>query len=225
MSWYARSLFPFYVAALIALAACSESARYSPLPRDVVVLAFGDSVTHGTGAGPGEDYPTQLAELTGWQIVNAGRPGGTAAGGLIRIENTLKEAAPALTIIELGGNDFLQRRGAAEVKEDLRAIVAAVRAADAIPVLVAVPQFSVFGALTGRLSDSPIYAALAKEEGVLLIDAVFAEVLSDGALRADRIHPNAKGYRIMAVRIAEALETAGLLAAPRENALPGPYPR
>ena len=48
-----------------------------PLPAGSVVLAFGDSVTwHRRGAG--EDWPSRLAELTGWRVVNAGIPGDTA---------------------------------------------------------------------------------------------------------------------------------------------------
>jgi hypothetical protein len=30
------------------------------------------SVTFGTGAAPGQDWPTLLAAMTGWRIVNAG---------------------------------------------------------------------------------------------------------------------------------------------------------
>ena len=77
-------------------------------------------------------------------------------------------------------------------------------------VLVAVPRFSVFGASVGSLSDSPIYEELAEEERILLIDDVFSEVLSNEDLRADRIHPNARGYRQMADSIAEAFIDAGL---------------
>src|SRR5690606_14237151 len=118
---------------------------------------------------------------------------------------------PALTIIELGGNDFLRRRAAADVKEDLRAIVRAVREAGALPVLVGVPEPSAFAAVTGRLADSPIYAALAAEEDALLIEDALSDVLSEGSLRADPIHPNAAGYRLLAERIADALARAGLL--------------
>jgi acyl-CoA thioesterase-1 len=201
------------IALLVTLLACSDPLRFDPLPPDAVVLAFGDSVTYGTGASRGEDYPARLAALTGRRVRNAGIPGDTALEARSRIAEALAESGAALAIIELGGNDFLQRRSSAEVKEDLRAIIAAARAAEAIPVLVSVPEISILGAVSGRLSDSPIYAALAEEEQVLLVDDVFAEVLSDPSLRADPIHPNAAGYRKLAARIAETLERAGLLAA------------
>lgn len=191
--------------------ACGDAQqRFDPLPRDAVVLAFGDSVTHGTGAGKGEDYPSRLAERTGWRIVNAGIPGDTAQEAKRRIEQALREASPDLVIVELGGNDFLRRRPANLVKEDLREIVHAVKAYGAITVLVGVPELSLIGAAVGRLSDSGIYEELAEEEQALLIGGVFSGVLSDDDLRADRIHPNADGYRVMADDIADALADAGL---------------
>ena len=198
-------------ALLAALAACGDAPRFDPLPAESVVLAFGDSVTYGTGASRGEDYPARLAALTGWQVMNAGIPGDTVIEAAARIADELADTRPALAIIELGGNDFLRRRSPAAVKEDLREIIVAVREAQAIPVLVGVPEVSVLAAVTGRLGDSPIYEALADEEGVLLIDGVFAGVLSDSALRADRIHPNAAGYRVLAEGIADELARAGLL--------------
>lgn len=49
------------------LPGCSERVHYQALPGSAVVLAFGDSVTAGVGAGPGQDYSSQLAVLTGLQ--------------------------------------------------------------------------------------------------------------------------------------------------------------
>lgn len=193
------------------LTACGDSPpRYQPLAQDSVVLAFGDSVTHGTGAGKGEDFPSLLAKLTGWKVVNAGVPGDTASEARGRIAGLLQKHEPDLVIVELGGNDFLRRQSASQVKEHLREIITAVRRSGAVPVLVAVPEFSLFSASVGSLSDSPIYEELAEEEHILLIDDIFSEVLSDEGLRAYRIHPNARGYRKMADGIAAALTEAGL---------------
>lgn len=194
-----------------AVAACDSAPQFDPLPAGTPVLAFGDSVTHGTGARRGEDYPTQLAERSGWRITNAGIPGDTADAARSRIVHTLGNAAPALVIVELGGNDFLRRTPAAKVKEYLREIIRAVRDYGAEPVLVAVPELALFSAAVGRLSDSPIYEELADEEGVLLISDVLSDILTDESLRADRIHPNAAGYRRLADGTGEALYAAGLL--------------
>ena len=60
---------------LSALLACGE--KPPPLPKlgaDDVVLAFGDSLTFGTGAGTQEAYPTVLSKLISRQVVGAGGP-------------------------------------------------------------------------------------------------------------------------------------------------------
>lgn len=202
------------IAALLAggaLAACGRPPRLPPLPAGSAVLAFGDSVTHGTGAGEGEDWPTRLAELSAWRITNAGIPGDTAAAGKERIAALVAELQPALVIVEIGGNDFLRRRQPAAVKEDLRLIVRQARAGGAQVVLVAVPELSLLGIVARRPSDSTIYQELADEEKLPLVPEVFADILAQPALCADQIHPNAEGYRQMAAGIAARLREIGLL--------------
>lgn len=198
--------------ALACLAGCGDAPRFAALPAGATVLAFGDSVTHGTGAAPGEDYPAQLALLTGWDVRNHGVPGDTAQAARARIDDAIGETRPALVIVEIGGNDFLRRRQESLVREDIRAILAAARANGIPAVLVAVPKFSPLGAAVGRLADSPIYETLADEEKLPLVANVFTDVLSDPSLKADAIHPNARGYRRLAEGIAATLRDAGLLA-------------
>lgn len=207
--------FVLLVVCVLAMAtggACSRAPRYAALPAGSVVLALGDSVTFGTGAGPGEDYPTRLAALSGWRIENRGVPGDTSAGARDRLDEALDELRPALVIVEIGGNDFLRRQGDATVKENIRAILRRVRQAGVPPVLVAVPKFSPLGAAMGRLPDAALYAELASEEQVILVPGVFGTVLADPALKADPIHPNAAGYRALANGIAGVLRDSGLLA-------------
>lgn len=207
-----RRAFVLALAGAGLLAACGGSASLPPLPRGSTVLAFGDSVTFGTGAEPGEDWPTRLAALTHWSVVNAGVPGDTAEAATNRIQSLLDEHRPSLVIIELGGNDFLRRRPASGVKEDLRRIVRAAKAARAGVVLVAVPELSLLGVVTGKPADSPIYEQLGEEENVPIIDEVFSDILGQPELRADNIHPNAQGYQRMADGIYKALKATGLVA-------------
>lgn len=194
------------------LAACGKAPKLPAISSGASVLAFGDSVTFGTGAGPGEGWPARLATATGWNIHNAGIPGDTAQNGKGRLPELLEEHKPALVIVEIGGNDFLRRRQPAAVKEDLREIVRTARQAGAQVVLVGVPELSLLAAVARSPSDSAIYAELAEEEKVALIPDVFSDVLAKPELCADQIHPNAQGYRQMAEGIHTRLRELGLAA-------------
>jgi acyl-CoA hydrolase len=196
---------------LFIVSACSQEKTYEPLAPGATVLAFGDSVTHGTGANPGEDYPAVLARSTGWKVINAGVPGELARDAKHRIGPLLVEHRPELVIIELGGNDFLRKRRDDLVKQDLHSIIRSSQDAGAIAVLVAVPRLSLLRAGVGALKDSGIFEQLAEETGVLLIDSVFSDVLSEDALRADQVHPNAEGYRVLTAGFVDALRGAGLV--------------
>lgn len=199
-------------ACLVLLAGgCERGQKYSPLPPGSAVLAFGDSVTFGTGAGSGEDYPSRLAAISGWVVHNKGVPGDTTAGAAARLAQALDETQPKLVIVEIGGNDFLRQVGEAEVKQNIRGMLQAAKQAGVPAVLVAVPRFSLLGAALGALPDARLYAELAQEENVPLVAKVFADVLSDPALKADQIHPNAAGYRQLAEGIAASLRKSGLL--------------
>ena len=190
----------------MALAACGKRQKFSALPAGSRVLAFGDSVTYGTGASPGEDWPTLLGELTGWQIINAGVPGDTAEAGKSRIGPLLDEYKPALVIIEIGGNDFLRRRQESAVKQDLKTLINAARKAGAQVVLIGVPTLSVMAVVAGKAADASLYEELGKEEKIPVISDVFSDVLSRPELCSDKIHPNAAGYQRMAAGIHSALK-------------------
>lgn len=186
------------------LAGCSaDKARLPLLGSDATILAFGDSLTFGTGASSSESYPQVLAELTGHSVINAGVPGETTAGGLARLPRVLEETKPDLVILCLGGNDFLRRLDPAQTRSNLTRMIQMIRGANVPLVLVAVPQLRLIS------SSDPLYRELAKELKLPLENEVLADVLRDRDLKSDPIHPNAKGYRRMAEAIAELLKDNG----------------
>jgi acyl-CoA thioesterase I len=182
---------------LLLLAACGPDVPNLDAPgRTIVVL--GDSIASGAGSGPGEAYPELLAARLGTEVVNAGVSGNTTADGLARIDEVLAED-PWLVIVELGGNDFLRRVPPEQAERNLRGILDRVIAARAVPVLVEVD--APFG---GSYRD--IYERLGDEYDVPVVEDALGDILRDRSLKADTIHPNAQGQRVLAAAIAEEIE-------------------
>src|SRR5512139_1777562 len=197
-----------YFLALVAvflLAACDRAPTLPRLSSHDVIVAFGDSLTHGTGAPPDSAYPAVLASLTGRTVINAGVPGDTTASALQRLPAVLAEHHPRLVLLCLGGNDMLRQQPAAATENNLRLLAQTIRASGADVMLIAVPEPRLFG------GAPDFYSRVADDMGLPLEDDAFSEVLKDNRLKADPIHANAAGYRVVAERLAEFLQEAGAL--------------
>jgi acyl-CoA thioesterase-1 len=188
---------------MLALAACDGGPRLATLAPDATVLAFGDSLTAGKGAGRGEDYPSRLAALTGLQVINAGVSGELGGEGHERLPALLAEHRPDLVLLCHGGNDILRRNGSESMQANLRNMVHTARAAGAEVVLLAVPTLGL------GLRPHPIYSDLADELDLVVENDVLTEVLSDPDLKADGVHPNAAGYAVIAERLDGLLRRLG----------------
>jgi lysophospholipase L1-like esterase len=188
------------------LTGCGERVpRVAAVAADEVIVAFGDSLTYGTGAAESESYPAVLAQLIGRKVVRAGVPGEVTAQGLARLPQVIDEHRPALMIVCLGGNDMLRRVEEAQVRKNLAEIVRTIRARGIGVVLVGVPK-------PALITSAPaFYGEVAKEFGIPYEGTVVTEVLYQLEMKADPIHPNAKGYRRMAEAIAELLKKAGAI--------------
>lgn len=173
-------------------------------PNEVIV-AFGDSLTYGTGAAETESYPVVLGQLIGRKVVRAGVPGEVTAQGLTRLPQVIEEHRPALVIVCLGGNDMLRRVDEAQIRSNLRQIIRTIRGGGISVVLVGVPRPALL------TSAAAFYGELAKEYRVPYEGKVLTDVMHQLDLKADLIHPNAKGYRRMAEAIAELLKKAGAI--------------
>ena len=195
-------------ALLLALlaAGCGPSTKLDRLEPGAVVLAFGDSLTHGTGANPAaESYPAVLERSIGRRVVNAGVPGETSAQGLARLPDVLGEVRPRLLILCHGGNDFLRRLDEEEAKANVRAMIRLAQARDVQVVLLATPK-------PGLPPSVPaFYQEIATDLKVPFEDAVIRTVLVDNRLKSDLVHPNAQGYAQIAQALRKLLEKAGAI--------------
>lgn len=196
------------LALMFALALAGCGSKTPPLPSvgaGDVILAFGDSLTYGTGAAAEESYPQVLAQLIGREVIGAGVPGETTIGGLARLPDLLEELRPKIMLLCLGGNDMLRKVDPAVTERNLRAMIDVAKQRGVAVVLIGVPRPGLFS------GNAPVYETLAGEYGLPFENAILKDVLYDNEFKSDPIHPNAKGYRKMAEAIAELLRGAGAL--------------
>jgi len=190
------------LACLLALhaAACRErTTQLAQLAPSALVLAFGDSITYGTGADGGESYPARLEQLIQRPVVNAGIPGEVTAEGVTRLPQLLERYHPALLILCHGGNDLLRRTGEVRAAENLRTMVAMAKEQGIDVVLLGVPKPDL------SLSPPDYYAQIAAEFAIPYDGEALADILGDRSLKSDYIHPNAAGYRQLAETLAKLL--------------------
>jgi lysophospholipase L1-like esterase len=176
-----------------------------PLAADAVILAFGDSLTAGTGAGEAESYPAVLARLTGRKVVNAGVPGEISTVGAQRLPELLERERPALLILCHGGNDLLARQDHQIIAANLRTMIRSARERGVAVMLVAVPLPDL------ALKPPPLYAEVAGEFAIPLEGKILPHILGKNGLKSDHIHPNAAGYKLMAEALAVMLKKSGAL--------------
>ena len=195
----------FALFALLLLAACERAPTLPRLGANDVILAFGDSLTYGTGAAPNDAYPAKLVGLTQRAVVNAGVPGETTAEGLQRLPALLAEHHPRLVLLCLGGNDMLRRIPAGETENNLRLMLQTLRTSGTQVVLIGVPEPRIFG------GAPDFYEELADEFKLPYDGDTLNTVLKDNALKSDPIHPNAAGYEAIARQLADLLKESGAL--------------
>ena len=187
------------------LAGCMQSAKLPPLAGDGVLLAFGDSLTFGTGAAEGESYPAVLERLTGLKVLNYGVPGEISAAGLARLPAILEREKPALLILCHGANDLLGHLDQRQAAENLRGMIRLARERGIAVMLIAVPAPDLF------LTPPEFYSEVAVEFAIPIEAKALPRILGKGSLKSDYIHPNAAGYRQLAEALVKLLKKSGAI--------------
>ena len=190
----------------------STSPASATRPR---IVFFGNSLTAGYGLDEQYSFPSLIQRKLDslgydYEVVNAGLSGETTAGGRNRIDWVMEQPMD-IFVLELGGNDVLRGFDLSVTRENLAAILDAVRAKypDVQLVLAGMEAPPNMGnAYTDRFRA--IYRELAREKDTALIPFLLADVGGIPELNLpDRIHPNREGQVIVAENVWETLE--GLL--------------
>jgi acyl-CoA thioesterase-1 len=171
-----------------------------------VVTLLGDSITAGYGLAYKDSLPAQLqAELARLgapaRVRGAGVSGDTSAAGLARADFSVL-ADTTLCIVALGGNDLLRGLPPAAMQRNLEAIVRKLKRRRITVLLAGVHAPAAVNQAYARQFNA-VFPAVARAEGVPLYANLIAGVEGVPALnQADRIHPNARGVKVMAARLA-----------------------
>lgn len=185
---------------------CSEDQNnLTPLSTDATILAFGDSLTYGTGANDGLDYPTQLSKLINLPVINAGIAGEISKDGLARLPALLDKHQPHLVILIHGGNDILNKLPRKDMMHNLLSMIKHASDRGIQVIILGVPEPGLF------LSSAKVYEEIAKQTGIPAELNLLAAIISNNSLKSDTVHPNAMGYQILAEGIFKFLQQKGAI--------------
>jgi lysophospholipase L1-like esterase len=182
---------------------CGNDPKLQLLADDAVILAFGDSLTYGTGAAKGASYPSVLANLTGLKVINKGIAGEQTAQGLKRLPAVLDETNPDLVILCHGGNDILRRSSKDQARQNLEAMIGLIRASGAQVLLLGVPDFGLF------LTAADFIDQAAENTQVAYIPELLPDLQGNRSIKSDNVHFNAEGYAQLAQGIHQSLLNVG----------------
>lgn len=185
------------------------------------MLIVGDSLSAAYNMRVEEGWVALLAariarEGLPHRVVNAAISGDTTQGGASRLPRALAQHAPAVVVIELGGNDGLRGIPLATTRANLTRMVQAAKRAGARVLLVGVRLPTNYGSDWGDKFHAQ-YAEIAKAEGVALLPLlVDARIATDpGLMQADGLHPAPAAQPLLLEKVWPALRPLLQDAPPR----------
>ena len=191
--------------------------------RPNLYMGFGDSITVGDGARSTDGYRDVLERLLqqhfGRAQVQTDGVGGTRTpAGVDRIGQSLSRTHPAYTLILYGTNDWNRASSdcrttfVCDTTDNLRHMVGAVESVNSLPVIGTIPPANPDGfgaeernAWVGKMNEQ--IRAMARTEGAAVADihAAFLREPSLTGLFADHVHPNDRGYQVIAAEFFRAI--------------------
>lgn len=158
------------------------------------IIAFGDSLVVGVGSTPGNDFVSLLSKKIGQPIINLGNSGDTTADGLLRVHQ-IDKYNPKIVIILLGGNDYLKKIPIEETHKNLASLIENIQARGAVVLLLGV-KGSVLGDNFEKEFDD-----LKDTYHTAFVSNVLNGLIGKPEYMSDYVHPNDKGYGVIADRV------------------------
>ncbi len=189
----------FLIVLCIVFAGCVKEEIRNLDAKGDSIICFGDSITFGYGANPGEDYPTALGKLVKLPVINAGVDGDTSFAALERLEQDVLDRNPRLVIVEFCGNDFLKKIPKETTVKNLSEIIERIQAKGIMVALVDISAGLFFREYRAA------FKKLARNKQAIFIPVVLNKIITNPSMKSDFFHPNARGYKIIAGRVYNAI--------------------
>jgi acyl-CoA thioesterase-1 len=179
------------VALLLAFAVFAAHAAAS---GGKVILVLGDSISAGYGLPAGAGWVSLLQSRLAaahypYTVVNASISGDTTAGGRARLDALLAQHRPAITIVELGGNDGLRGSSVEVMRQNLDAMIGAAEKVGSKVLLIGMRMPPNYGPVYVQRFDAS-FAEVAKARKVALVPFIFDGFAAEETMfQADRAHP------------------------------------
>jgi len=187
--------------AALALAAAAPGAL-AQAPARRRLLVHGDSLSAEYGLPRGTGWVALLEKRLAeqrlpWEVVNSSISGETTSGGRARLPALLEKHAPAVVVVELGGNDALRGLPMPSTEANLREMVRASKAAGARPLVLGMMMPPNYGRAYGE-QFAAVFRRVADAERVPLVP-FFLEAFGERAeyFQPDRIHPTERAQPLM----------------------------
>ncbi|MBI4982500.1 MAG: arylesterase [Candidatus Omnitrophica bacterium] len=163
------------------------------------IICFGDSITFGYGVSAKENYPTALAKMVSYPVINVGIDADTSVEALGRLDSDVLSRQPFLVIIEFCGNDFLRKIPIEITEKNIREMTQKIQQSGAMVAIVDISA-GMF------LKDyRRMFRKIAYEEGAIFVPAVLNGIITNPSMKSDFLHPNGSGYKIVAERVYRAI--------------------
>ena len=175
-----------------------------------LVAVLGDSLSAGIHLAEDEAFPAVIQAMllekgVAFRLVNAGVSGDTTAGGLRRIDWLLKQK-PAIVVVELGGNDGLRGQPLEHMKGNLDGILTRITEAGVRALLIGMRIPTSYGEDYTE-AFAKVYEDLAQKHDCAFVPFFMQDIAGKpDYFLEDALHPNEKGHKILADRLAPALE-------------------
>jgi acyl-CoA thioesterase-1 len=188
--------------ALLAAAAAAGLPARASAAAARTLLVHGDSLSAEYGLPRGTGWVALLEQRLAdrrppVRVVNASISGETTSGGRTRLPDLLSRHAPAVVVIELGGNDALRGLPLASTEQNLREMVRAAKAAGARPLVLGMRMPPNYGRAYAEQFEA-LFRRVTEAERVPLVP-FFLEAFGEKVdyFQPDRIHPAQKAQPLM----------------------------